>query len=388
MRRLPLILAVGVAAVLLSSYLLSTSRYGRTMALLLRAARVTGPGVDRIAAWQTSPVTEAEQSLPTRHGPLRARTYTPAVVRTRPVVLLGGIHALGIDEPRLRHLATEIARAGAVVVTPELPDLKSYLITGRLTDDIEDAALAVAEAHAAGTPAGADRRIGLIGVSFSGGLSIVAAGRPALRDRVAFVFSFGGHASLPRVLRYLATGRHPDGPVPPPHDYGNVVLLMNVAPMLVPEAQVVPLRASVGRFLHASHLAMFDKTRAAQAFAEAEAMEAPLPDAARHLMHLVNTRNAGELGRTMLPHLDRDDFEAALSPERSPAPTAPVFLLHAEGDTIIPTLEVEALRATLESRGTPVRMMTTSLLAHAEVRRRPRIGELLDLVRFWADMPW
>ena len=39
-----------------------------------------------------------------------------------------------------------------------------------------------------------DGRVGIIGISFAGGLSIVAAGRPSIRDKVAFVLSFGGHA--------------------------------------------------------------------------------------------------------------------------------------------------------------------------------------------------
>ena len=63
-----------------------------------------------------------------------------------------------------------------------------------------------------GTGARAGSPVGLMGISFSGGLSIVAAGRPTLRDRVAYVFSFGGHDDLPRVLRYLCTG-HETRPV-------------------------------------------------------------------------------------------------------------------------------------------------------------------------------
>ena len=51
-----------------------------------------------------------------------------------------------------------------------------------------------------------DGRVGMIGISFAGGLSIVAAGRPSIRDKVAFVMSFGGHGDLPRTLKYLVTG--------------------------------------------------------------------------------------------------------------------------------------------------------------------------------------
>ena len=60
-----------------------------------------------------------------------------------------------------------------------------------------------------------DGRVGMMGISFAGGLSIVAASRPSLRDRVAFVLSFGGHGDLPRTLRYLCTGM-PGGRHAPP----------------------------------------------------------------------------------------------------------------------------------------------------------------------------
>ena len=80
--------------------------------------------------------------------------------------------------------------------------------------------------------------------------------------------------------------------------------------------------------------------------------------------------------------------DTALSPETSPVPAAPVFLLHADGDTVIPTQEALALQSTLASRGAQVRLFTTSLLDHAEVTRPPGLGELIGMVRFWAEMPW
>lgn len=378
-------LATGLIA--LVGCALSVSSYGRTIGLLLRVARVDTPALRPVARWQRLTVTESERTLPSRRGPLRVRVYTPAVVRTRPLLLLGGIHSLGVDEPRLRRFATDIAGSGTLVVTPELPDLLSYLITARLTDDIEDSAIALARETAASSTGG-DARIGILGVSFSGGLAIVAAGRPRLRDDVAFVFSFGGHASLPRVLRYLATGTHPAGPVAPPHDYGGVVLLMNAAELLVPDAQVGPLREGIARFLHASHVAMFDEPRAAREFEEALAYERTVPAEARRLLHLVNTRDTVEIGRVLLPHVLRRPDDAALSPELAAPPVAPVYLLHAEGDNVIPTPEAEALYTTLHARGTSVRLLTTSLLAHAEVRRPPRVRDVVDLVRFWAEMPW
>jgi hypothetical protein len=60
---------------------------------------------------------------------------------------------------------------------PDIPELSRFEITPTLTDRIEAVALWVATESGV-APTG---RIGLIGVSFSGGLAIVAAGRSSLR---------------------------------------------------------------------------------------------------------------------------------------------------------------------------------------------------------------
>ncbi len=298
---------------------------------------------------------------------------------------MSGVNALGIDEPRLRRFAADIARSGTPVLTPELPDLREYLVTAQLTDDIEDAALALLDADDVPSR---DGRIGLLGISFSGGLAVVAAGRPTLRDRVAFVFTFGAHANLPRVSRYLSTGVLPDGSVLPPHDYGGVILLTNLADQVVPPAQVEPLRTAINRFLYASHVAMFDEKEAARQFGEAQRLAAELPAEAARLMHLVNTRDVDALGAVLLPHVDAGQADAALSPDQSPPPPAPVYLLHSAGDTVIPTSEALALAAHLTARGTPARVLVTPVLGHAELQLRLGARDVWDLLRFWSDMPW
>ena len=237
-------------------------------------------------------------------------------------------------------------------------------------------------------PQDADGRIGLLGISFAGGLSVIAGGRPSLRDRVAFVFSVGGHARLPGVMKDVCTGRQADGRIHKPHEYGAVILLTNMAEDVVPADQVAPLREAVHQFLHASHVDMFDKPQAAIDFQKARDLEAGLAPEARAFMHLVNERDALGLGARLLPFLDRWGQEAALSPVSSPAPRAPVFVMHAQGDDVIPDSEATALGDYLRSQGTPVRVHVTSLMSHAEVSRAPTPGELISLVRMWAELPW
>ena len=205
--------------------------------------------------------------VPTRQGDVPARFYRPAGTVRRTVLLLPGIHSMGIDEPRLHALAHDLAGSGVRVMTLALPDLQRYRITPQSSDVIEDTvAWMVRQPDLA-----PDGRVGVVGISFSGGLSIVAAGRPSIRDRVAFVVSFGGHGDLPRVLKYLSTGDAPQVEgiaTHPPHDYGVAVILYGLADQMVPPAQVEPLREGVRTFLLASQLTLVDMNRANATFSQ------------------------------------------------------------------------------------------------------------------------
>ena len=148
-----------------------------------------------------------------------------------------------------------------------LPDLQHYQITARSSDVIEDAVAWMA----ARPDLAPDGRVGVVGISFAGGLSIVAAGRPAIRDKTAFILSFGGHGDLQRVMRYLATGRAPEVSgvrSHPPHDYGVAVILYAGADRVVPPEQVAGLRAGVETFLLASQLTLVDMDQANATFAK------------------------------------------------------------------------------------------------------------------------
>jgi dienelactone hydrolase len=335
-----------------------------------------------LAEWHAVAVTEADATVPVRDGSLRARTYRAATTSGPPVLVVPGVHAGGIDEPRLVTFARDVASMGHHVLTAELPDLKAYAITPRTTDHIEDAARWLA--HDSGLAA--DGRIGLMGISFAGGLSLVAATRPTLRDRVAFVMSFGGHGDLPRTLRYLCTGEVPGGGSRPPHDYGVAIILLGVADRVVPAEQAAPLRDAIRAFLNASHVAMVDEAQAAIAFERARAMTERLPEPARTLMGYVNDRDVAQLGPLLLPHTTDLGGHPALSPSKADTPTFPVYLLHGTDDNVIPAVESELLAGTLRSAGADVTQLATPLITHAEVDREPGAGAVWELVRFWAKL--
>jgi pimeloyl-ACP methyl ester carboxylesterase len=389
MRRLSTRIILVVCLIIAGVAMIWGPAYARSASLVIRAAQLQGFLLLAAQVQAQHYTIEPVATIHTRHGDVRTRLYRPDSIR-RLVLLVPGVHAMGIDEPRLIGLSNELAATGLGVVTMELPDLAGYRFTPETVDIIEDGARWLS-ARRDLTP---DGTIGLMGISFAGGLSMVAAGRPSIRDRLAFVFSFGGHGDLPRVLRYLCTGLEPlrpDDPagtpahVRPPHDYGVAVILVGIADRMVPPAQVEPLRRGIVTFLTASQLDPIDKAKAAIVFEEARAIATQLPEPAASLMKAVNSRDVKGLGARLLGVLEGIEYPDSLSPDHSAPPRAPVFLLHGADDTVIPSVESILLAQHLE-RTTRVRTLLSGLITHAEVDRGAAAAEVIKLVGFWAEL--
>ena len=73
------------------------------------------------------PVTTQELTINTSQGAVKARLYVPVGRPNAPaLVVLHGVHHLGMNEPRLIAFASAMASCGLRVLTPELPDIKDY----------------------------------------------------------------------------------------------------------------------------------------------------------------------------------------------------------------------------------------------------------------------
>jgi dienelactone hydrolase len=375
MRRRGVLAALSVVAA--SVALHSACEYARGAALVVRVSGIRGLPAT-LADLNNRQVSTRQIQLPGRLGPLRARLYVPDGAIRRALVLVPGVHGGGIDEPRLVGFARTLAADGVAVLTPELIDLMQYQVTPRSTDMIEDAvAWATRQKDLA-----AGGRVGLMGISFGGGLSLVAAGRAAIRDRIEYVVSFGGYGDFERVLRYLCTGILPDGSRFPQHDYGVAIILLGATDRLVPAAQVPGLRAAILTFLNASHVVMIDRAKGEAEFGRARALAASLAEPAATYMRWVNARDVKALGKKLLPLVSALASHPSLSPERSPAPAVPVFLLHGADDNVIPAAESIRLAEQLRPK-TRVELLVTPLITHAEIDRPASWGDMWKLVSFW-----
>ncbi|MBI2502362.1 MAG: hypothetical protein HYW07_03910 [Candidatus Latescibacteria bacterium] len=119
------------------------------------------------------------------------------------LLLTHGLAHLGNQDPRVREQAVRLARAGFVVVAPDLAQMKNYQLG---FGDVD--ALAATLRHLRTLPEVDSTRIGLVAPSFAAGPALIALSRPQVQRQVRFALIFGGYWDLRRTLRYTLTGAY------------------------------------------------------------------------------------------------------------------------------------------------------------------------------------
>jgi len=99
----------------------------------------------------------------------------------------------------------------------------------------------------------------------------------------------------------------------------------------------------------------------------------------------VNDRDVESLGRLFVPLLDQAPRDPALSPDQSPPPACPVYVLHGTDDNVTPAVESLWLGRYLEGR-TRVHMLLSRVITHAELNSRQDWREIVDLINFFASL--
>lgn len=256
---------------------------------------------------------------------VRARMYEPMGRPNAPaMVIFHGVHYLGIDEPRLMGFARAMAACGIRVLTPELPGIKDY----RVDED----SIATIGGSVRWMARRAGRPVGVMGLSFAGGLSLVAAEDPLYAPWFRFVFAVGAQDSMARVTQYYETGRdaRPDGTVETlrPHEYGPLVIEYEHLEDFVPPQDLAPMRAVLRAHLYE------DKA------AEAQASLALDEQQKREALALMDASSAETKARIASVVVKYAAEMKRLSPSGGLKELkVPVYLLHGEGDNVIPAAE-------------------------------------------------
>jgi pimeloyl-ACP methyl ester carboxylesterase len=118
------------------------------------------------------------------------------------IFLVNGAVPEGRKLPEVRNLAEGFARAGYLVVVPDLPGLREARITPKTADATTQVAREIS-----GRPDVEDGEVVLVGVSTGATLALLAAEDPALRGKVSLIAGVAPYSNIKTVLS-LATTDH------------------------------------------------------------------------------------------------------------------------------------------------------------------------------------
>lgn len=346
----------------------SINTHLRAMSVLLRFADKDANGFG--VRFAQHPFTSEIGSAEVGGSSFRYRIYKPSDVSNPPgMVLLCGVHRLMIDEPRLVNFSRALAGAGIEVMTPELKDLADYHVVPQTIDVIGFSTSVLKERLGAS-------KIGIMGLSFAGGLALLAATRPEYAGNIGFIVTVGSHDDLARVSRFFATNtvEKPDGTVArlQAHEYGALILAYSHMEDFFSERDVPIAREAVRLWLWESP----DSMKKADQLS---------PEGRAELELLLHHRE--QLGQPLLQSIQKHAEEMrVVSPHgQIEHLNVPVFLLHATGDTVIPPAETLWL-----AQDVPVKqlraMLVSPALIHVSMEQSVPFSQKWDLVHFMAKV--
>lgn len=302
---------------------------------------------------------------------LRARLFTPHGVDAPPgVIVLHGVHPRGIDEPRLIAFARGLSATGLSVLTPELPELIDHRVEPRTLDDIAGCARAYARILSRAS-------VGAYGISFAGGLLLMAAARDG--SHFAYVVAVGAHHDLSRLAQYYAgrTVRGPDGSSAhvPAHPYGARVII---------RAHVGELFAESDRELAHRVLGLWLSEQYARARKQAKGLSA---EGAALMAVILDDRQHATMGDRMMEGVARNaERLASVSPKGNLAALrVPTYLVHGRDDPVIPSIATQWLAREVPSQSLRGALITP-VLSHMDLSTRPSLGEHARVIRLVARM--
>ncbi len=325
-----------------------------------------------MADYGVHPVDTHDTAFDFRGKSIPARVYLPRGVGFAPgIVVLHGMHDLGINEPRLISFARSLAASGFFVMTPLLPGIADYRVEAESADLIGTSTEVFAQQLGVS-------KVGIFAISFSGGLALLTASDPQYSPSIAWVASVGGYYDLAHVLRFFATGEavRPDGAVEhlPPHEYGPLIVIYD-DPQDFFSAQDAPLAHDALKLLLAGN------------GKASEAVTGKMTPAGQQIMQDLYHKQRESLAPAILAEVNKRSEQLAAA---SPAGHlrflhVPVLLLHGSDDTVIPPTEMLWLERDIPKEYLVDALMSAAI-GHVEVGSKVSLGERLALVHWMALM--
>jgi len=277
--------------------------------------------------WQK--VTDRPNEYPAHWADGEGDVYSPPNTVRAAIVLVPGAAVLGRDEPRLQALARTFARAGFVVLVPELPEVRRLALSKHDADRVASAMRQLRQWRP-GKP------LGVAAVSYAVAPAVIAA----LETQPQFVVGIGGYHDAEEAIRFVTTGAF--RPIGDPREH-----------------RVAPNRYGRWAFLlaNAGRLDDPDDTAALQTIATARwrdpdadvtAVAARMRPDGKAVLALVENRDPDAVTRLIeaLPERVRREIDGLnLALYDLSKLHSHLILVHGRGDPLVPYSESQALAA-------------------------------------------
>lgn len=300
-------------------------------------------------------------------GSLKARLYMPVgVAHPRGMVVVHGVHYLGIDEPRLVAFARAMAGSGLAILTPQVDSLADYRVDMASIATIGESAVWLNDRLG--------NRVTVTGISFAGSLSLLAATNRRYASHMGALVLIGPYDDLARVSRFVATNQEvfPDGHSISfaAHDYGASVFVYAHLPQFFPAADL--------RVAHEALRAWLAEDPE-QARAWMDRLSAP----SRPMMQALVDDRIEAIRPQILAAIAAEGPElAAMSPHGHLADLrVPVFILHGSADNVIPPSESLWLAQDIPKQELRA-LLITNVFSHVDANKGASWYDDIRLVRF------
>jgi len=287
------------------------------------------------------------------------------------VLLMPGFDRLGLEDPYIVGLARLLAGVGLVVSVPDLSELFEYRWSPSTGDKI-----AAAFDHMASLPDVRADRLGLFGLSISGGLGLGAATRPGMAERLSFSIAFAPFHDYAHMFRFIATGcleRRDAECVRRPSEFARRIFLYNYLHVVLPPSD--PDYATIREIIR---LQLYQRPEAIPG------QLARLSVSGRAMLERIEAGDETMLGETVeMAIAEFRESTEQISPHVNLCNLrGELFIIHGHQDNVIPYSEsVGLFDQCRQCSGLVCNLLTTDLYGHVE-HYGGSIRKLVDHIRF------
>jgi pimeloyl-ACP methyl ester carboxylesterase len=242
---------------------------------------------------------------------------------THALVLVPGLSEQGCYHPRLIAFSRFLSEMGFLVLTPDIETLRNFQISAEPIDQIVFWCRQVPGLQGSFEV----RKTGLAGISYSGTLALMAAARPEIRNRLAFVMGIGPYYDLIRCTKEWFAAEVSNNAQYPTRFYAKWIVMQSALDMIRSSQERAYLHQVLDSLILQKKIPSSDEELTAEGkrWYQLAVMKSDQTD----------PKLEEEIEQYLLAHVYRD-----LNPEPAlDKINCPVFLVHGAYDDLIPARE-------------------------------------------------